>query len=252
MNNPFICYQNLWANGTVIAATTETSQCWAEYTQEDGLQLYWRSTAVDAEQVIDCDLGEAREYDFVGIVGHNLTADATIVLYGADDDAFTVNPVSDTLTWNGNNLWEVLEAARTKRYVRLSLTDTTNPSGYLQVGTVVVGKAQELSRGPVVPDRDGFTNETETEMTPSAAKFTTQERPSLFVKVLPFKGLVDNSQTIIKALLELCAAHRAFAICLDPTSPNTNSYWVYLEDPDLPTRTNMGYWNWTATIRECA
>lgn len=247
-----ICHANLWRNGTILAATTEAAQFSAEYTQDDSPQLFWWSTAIAAEQVIDCDLGAAREYDFIGILGHNLTASATIVVKGADDSAFSSNVVTDTLTHSGNNLWEKLAAARTKRYVRISMTDAVNPSGYLQVGTIVVGKGNALNRGPSVPDRDGSLNETETERSPSENMFTVQERPSLYVKGLPFVGLDDASVVIVKALLAGCGSHVAWALCLDSAAANTNSYWVHLTSQDSLERQHQNYWNWEAEIEEIA
>ncbi len=244
MGNTLIASTNLWRDGEIIAASSEASQFSWEYTQDDSPQLFGRSAAVASEVTVDCDFGEAKEYDFIGFIDHNLTDGATIVIYGADDDAFTSNVVSDTLTFNGNNLWEKLAAARTKRYVRISLTDTSNPSGYLQIGTIVVSKSATLNRNPTVPDGDGYQNATETEEAPSGARFTVQERPSLRVKRLQFEGLDDSSAAIVRAVLEACGSHAAWALCLDDETPNLDTYWGYLVSQEVPERQHTGFWNW--------
>ncbi|PIU63400.1 MAG: hypothetical protein COS85_16115, partial [Armatimonadetes bacterium CG07_land_8_20_14_0_80_59_28] len=115
------------------------------------------------------------------------------------DRAFTVGLVSDTLAFNGNNLYAILATARTKRYVRISLTDAANPSGYLQIGTIFIGKGAALNRGPSVPYQRGPLNETEVEKSPSANLFTVQERPSLDNKALSFIGLNNASEAIVEA-----------------------------------------------------
>ena len=253
MANPIIVYQNLWRDGTILAVTTEAAQFPAEYTQDDSPQLFWRSTVKNAEQVIDCDLGADLNYDFVALLGHNLTANAAteIIIYGADDDAFTEDLEHDHLTFNGNNLYAILPTGgRTHRYVRISLLNTTNPSTYLQVGTIVVGKCNALNRGPSVPYQRGLFNETEIEYSPSANLFTVQERPSLNNKVLTFIGLDTASELIMEALLRSCGSHVAWVLCLDSATPNSDSYWVHLKTQELPEFQHASYWNWTAEIEE--
>jgi hypothetical protein len=250
MANPIIVYQNLWRDGTILAVTTEAAQFPAEYTQDDSPQLFWRSTAKADEQDIDCDLGAAHEYDFVVLLNHNLTSAATIIIYGADDAAFTSNVVHDHLTHNGNNIYEILPGVQTKRYVRISLLNAANPQSYLRVGTIVVGKSNTLNRGPSVPYRRGLTNETEVERSPSANLFTVQERPSLNIKSLPFTGLDAASELVVEALLRACGSHVAFVLCLDSGTPNSNSYWVHLTGQEPPECQHLSYWNWTAEIEE--
>ena len=250
MANTLICHTNLWRDGTILAASSEAAQFSAEYTQDDSPQLFTRTLDVDGAKTWDNDVGAAHEYDFVALLGHNLTDAATIVIYGADDDAFTVGLVSDTLAFNGNNLYAILATARTKRYVRISLTDAANPSGYLQIGTIFIGKGAALNRGPSVPYQCGPLNETEVEKSPSANLFTVQERPSLDNKALSFIGLNNASEAIVEALLGICGSHVAWILCLDSSAPNTNSYWVHLKSQELPECRRVNRWNWTAEVEE--
>lgn len=247
-----IVHTNLWRDGLILGATTEAAQFSAEYTQDDSPQLFWRSTAIDVEQTIEMDLGSDKEYDFVALIGHNLTDAATIEIHGADDDAFTTNVVEDALTWNGNSLYGILDAARTKRYIRIAITDAANPSGFLQVGTVVVGKGNALNRSQSAQFQRGYLNETEVERSPSAAIFTVSERPSLAVQALTFTGLDDAAEAVVETLLEKCGTHRAWAICLDSATPNDSSSWVHLLAIATPACSHPGYWTWTAEIEEIA
>lgn len=355
------------------------------HTDLSGAATYTSDTAVfHSEEYIDCDLGAAYEWDFIGILGHNFTPDATIGIYGTDAElvelcvngrfdsgtsswtpwqctiasiaggqsgncleitrvsgtsqnvkqviaglvvgasytfttyvksgssgneafqivcnrtsdygdqhvqagttsgswiqysiTFTATDTSynfylykvsatagtmlfdtvsvlptytyDSLTYQGNNLWAILGTARTKRWVRLSVIDTANPSGYLQVGTVVIGKGNAINRRPSIPYQRGPLNETEIEYSPSANLFTIQERPSLDNKSLSFTALNDASELIIEALLEVCGSHMAWALCLDSTAPNTNSYWVHLKNQGLPECQHVNNWNWICETEE--
>ena len=243
-------FELLWHSGSHNAEGQGVLLGFA-HTDLSGAATYTSDTAVfHSEEYIDCDFGVALEYDFIALLGHNLTSAATIIIYGADDAAFTVNPVHDHLTFNGNNLYEILGSAQTKRYVRISLLNTANPSGYLQIGTIVVGKGNALNRGPSVPYQRGPLNETEIEYSPSANLFTIQERPSLDNKVLSFVGLNDASELIVEALLEACGSHVAWLLCLDSTAPNANSYWVHLKSQELPEYQHVNYANWACEIEE--
>lgn len=245
MSLPLIVYQNLWRDGTILAASSEAAQFAPEYTQDDSPQLFTRTLDVTGQKTWDCDLGAILEYDFIALLGHNLTPDATIVIYGADDAAFTTGVVEDILAYNGNNLWAILTTARTKRYVRVSLTDAANGSGYLQVATIVVGKGSALNRGPSVPYQRGPQNETEIDRPPSGSVFVVQERPSADAKLLSFVGLNDASELIVEALMEECGLFKGFVLCLDSAAPNTNSYWLMLTAQEMPSCEHMSYWNWT-------
>lgn len=248
MLNPLVLYENLWRDGEIIACSSEHAQHPSENTQDDSPQQYWRSLDASGTITIDIDLGIAREYDMISLRSHNLSSSATIQVIGADDDTFTTNPVTDALTHNSDNLTGILAAARTKRYVRISLADSTNGAGYLKVGTIVLGKGNALNRPAVVPDQDGYVNETEPEIAPSGVVFIVQESPSRESKVLPFVGLDDNSKAIIKELMRENAMTLGFLLCQDTDSPNSETMWARLVSLELPTRNSMGYWIFNMTI----
>jgi hypothetical protein len=245
-----VCYRNRWRNGTIFAVSDEAPQFSAEYTQDDSPQLFWRSVEIDEAVTIDCDFGAAYEYDFIAILGHNLTSGATIIIKGATNAAFSEGVVTDQLTYHANWLYEILGTARTKRYVRVSLLNTTNPSGYLQVGTVVVGKGEAFNRGPSVPYQAGQKNETEVEYSPSANMFVVQEQPSAFVINLMFIGLDQASAVIVETLIKECGSFKAFVLCTDSGNPNSKSDWLVLADQGMLTFDHTDYWVWNLNAIE--
>lgn len=234
MQKPLIVYESLWRNGEIIAVSSENPEFPAENTQDDSPQIYWRSVDVAGAITIDIDLGSDRDYDFVSLRGHNLTGVATIKVIGADDDAFTVNVVTDALGFYGNNLSEKLAATRTKRYVRISLTDAANPSGYLQVGTIVLGKAFSINRRPGIPVQDGFESETAVESSLAGVEFVVEEGPMRRVRRLIFRVLNDISAAVIRSLIESCWTDQGWLLCLDYDDTNATTEWVKLREAGLP------------------
>jgi len=248
---PIVIYKNFWRDGAILSASSENPQFPAEYTQDDSRMLFTRTLDVTGAKTWVCDLGEALEYDFAGILGHNFTSGATpIKVEGADDAAFTIAVVSDTLTYNGNNIFETLAAARTKRYIRLSVTDGANPSAYLQIGVIVIGKGGALNRFHSQGYQEGQLNATEVEFSPSMNMFTVQERPGVEAKVLQFNGLNDVSAVVIKALIAECGIHKGWVIGLDAAAMNTSSTWVHLTELELPICQHNNFWTWAASISE--
>ncbi len=248
--NPKLCYINLWANGEIIACSSENPQAPAEGTQETSREFPWRTAAGELAETVDNDLGAALEYDLVGILGHNLGPDAVVQIIGADDAAFTVNVVTDTLTYVGNDLWAILGTARTKRYVRLSITDAANPDNYLEIGPVMLGLAVELSTGHAAPYEHGAEDQSVVEKTPGLVSLVTDRRGSVNVWGLEFKGLSDASLATVRGLQETLGNRPAFAFCFDPTIPNGNTLWVLIRESSLPAHQHPDYGNWTVTLEE--
>jgi hypothetical protein len=205
--------------------------------------------SIHTSENLICDFGSALEYDFIGLLNHNLTAGATITIKGADDAAITTNVVSDTITYNGNDVFEFLAAARTKRYCQVLVVDPTNPSMYVQIGTIIVGKYFEPSRsfgayakGPV--------DTSETEFTPSKNLFVIQDQPKLIGQDLQFTGLNAADAIKVWELLDECGTTKAFAVCTDYTAPNGNTSWVRLTETAKPECSQKDYWSWAAPCEE--
>jgi len=251
MSIPRIVYRNLWRTGTIIAVSSENAQYPAEETQEDSPQSKWRSaSAPSAGVTIDCDFGAAAEYDFIGILGHNFQPTATIQMIGADNDAFTTNPVTDTLTYIGNNIWQALGTARTKRYCRLYVVDVANPAGYISVGSIIVGKAQALDRDYAPGNEKGYINETVMEEVPSGVEYITQRRESRAVYAYSFMKLSASAAAIVHAAMGECGSFQAVALCFDIAAPNGNTLWVKMASQNLLPSEPYGWWDWGVTLRE--
>jgi len=245
-----IGYKNIWRDGLVIARTTEHPQFPAENTQDDDKALHWRSTAIAAAQVIDLDAGAPYGYNLVCLLNHNIQGGATITFYGADDAAFTSNVVSDTLTYYGNNLFKFLSVLRRARYLRISVTDTTNPSGYIKIGSVLVYEYIELARYPKPSGYSkGEDNPSLVDLSDSQNLYA-DDKPRLFKRSYPFDGLSNTDASNIILMMEECGDHKGIVVCTDPDNPNTASEFVTLAELNEVQYSHPNYWNWTMNVRE--
>jgi len=130
-----------------------------------------RSTnAALANTIINLDLGSAKTVGAVALVTHNLSASALVRVRG-DDAADFATPLYDSgwknawpsgvipaelLEWEDDNFWlgtvsaeaiagyqspyiNNIDSRPVLRYWRIEINDTSNPSGYVQVGRVFIG-----------------------------------------------------------------------------------------------------------------
>jgi len=95
-----------------------------------------------------CDTGAANTFvDTVGILEHNITTSATIVMQGSDDEnfgtvkfQFNVNPTDPYSIYIAPTL-----PTAAARYYRILITDTTNPDDFIKIGSIVFGSSNIFS-----------------------------------------------------------------------------------------------------------
>jgi hypothetical protein len=240
-----------WNTGTNKANGAAATLGFSAAADDTGADTYDSDTMViHTSEEFDVDFGAAIAYDSIAIQGHNLTASAVIVVYGADDSAFTTNVVSDTLTHNDSNIFEFLGTARTKRYCRFKVTDVANPSGYVQVTVAVAGSYFQPIRY-FSPYNEGPVDESALEKSPSNSVFTIQEREMLDVRELSLKNLSTANAATIKLMMAEVGIRKAFWLCLDSTAANTNSYWLRLTET-IPPQMGAAYsqWDWECPTEE--
>lgn len=96
----------------------------------------WTDTALRFAEV---DLGAAKSFNTVTLMSHNITNTATIQIKTGSTASFVTPIDTFTLTWEEKNLWAEVVLSSSAQYVRLEITDTANPDGYLNVGRLMLG-----------------------------------------------------------------------------------------------------------------
>lgn len=99
------------------------------------------SNALAASTVINIDLGTAQSIGVVALVGHNLTGDAaTVRIQGASNSGMSPTLYDST----AETVYSATDYAKhftavNARYWRISISDTGNTSGYVQLSRLFLG-----------------------------------------------------------------------------------------------------------------
>ena len=195
------------------------------------------------------NLGAAYSIDFLAILSHNISSDATIKAIGADDEDFTTNVVEEEIAYNANNLYYFFDSAETRQYWKIEIQDPTNPNDYIQMGHIVLGAYTELNKIYGKDHDKGKEDLSEEEYSDSRVLYSQQKNP-LDTKTLPYKGLSDTSVDAILAMFEESGRSKSVIFCFDYSDPNDNSYYVRNAELNKPQYKHVDNWNWTANLVE--
>ena len=96
--------------------------------------------ALAASSIIILDCGSAQKIGTCGIVNHNLQSTATVRIQGSTVSNFSTTVYdSGAVTIYNHTDYFVSFAETEARYWKISISDTTNPDGYIAIGRVFVG-----------------------------------------------------------------------------------------------------------------
>jgi hypothetical protein len=85
---------------------------------------------------IEFDFGSAKTFTFAILINHNLTTAATIILTTGSSPAPGGNSIS--IPWRKYDAFSNTPS-HTFRYVRITVTDSGNPDGFVQFGFAMIG-----------------------------------------------------------------------------------------------------------------
>lgn len=109
----------------------------------DIVEQIWKSDGDVAGVFLTCDAGSPVFVDTMAILNHNFTTSADILFQGSNDPGFATVGVQIDIEAAADNIYYIAPTLPTSsyRYWRISITDNTNPDGFLTMGTVVFGSA---------------------------------------------------------------------------------------------------------------
>jgi hypothetical protein len=142
MKKPAYFLANFLASAAAITTSTEDDLFVKAnlYDQIAGKPFKFTSSTTG---YIEIDHGAAATYDTIAIIGHNLTAESSVVVKGGA--AANPSTVIETAEYREDCLWIDL-GSRNERYTRVVFTDT-NPDK-ITIGEIVLGTRIELPRAP--------------------------------------------------------------------------------------------------------
>jgi hypothetical protein len=105
--------------------------------QEQRLSQVWRSTTASA-QTITINLGSALSINTAALISHNLTSSATVTISANTSNSWGSPATTKTIVYNTNIMLNFFNSI-SYQYWQFSIIDTTNTSGYIQLGRLWLG-----------------------------------------------------------------------------------------------------------------
>jgi len=242
----------LWLTGANRGASAADTLGYSDAADDSGAGTY----TSDSRRIhwpyeeIPRDLLTAYQYNHIALLGHNFSSSAVIKIIGADDSAFTTNPVSDTITYNANNIFFYLSAARTKRYIKLQVADPENSAGYLQLSVPYPGNYWEPSRKHGSEYGYGMDEISEGEESDSRTYYGTGSKPRLSTYYFDYQNIDVASRVNALDLMDECGIEKAFIFCEDYDNPNSGSYYVQNIELFEARGTIKDRCNWALSVKE--
>lgn len=226
----------LWKTGTHGADNADnhvgTTIGYADSADDDGASASFTADYVRVhfpKAYIEIDLGAAYEINFVALLNHNIETGSTLKMTGATDSGFSAGVVNETITWNADDLYHFFSSAQTKRYWRLHIEDIDNADGYIQVGTVFLGKYFEPSRHYTNDYARGKRDPSEVSISDSSIVYSS-DKDELEWGSFPFVGLSSTDEAEVKLMLAESKRYKAFIIVHLPATPNADSFLMRMEN----------------------
>jgi len=188
--------------------------------------------------------------DFNGALDNISVKEMVLITFiTASDYEFTTDLTETEITNNLYNIFFFLTSSVTNRYVKIRIADPTNTQAFIQVGHITLGYYWELEKGVGKSYDDGKESFSSVDFSDSMVSYA-QEKPTLGKKTLPIKGISTSTKETILLFYEEVDIIKAFVICLDYETPNTDSYWVQNVELVSPQYQNYDNWDWALVIRE--
>lgn len=244
-------FDNKWRKGNIYDQSDEHPQFPSYFTQLDTKELFWRHPDKPnghPSMYASNDLGEPYEINFISLLDHNFDSNATITLYGADDEDFLINQVSRTIPWNYKNIYNFF-IPFTKKYLKIEIANPANLADYLKLATIFAAKSSEINRRAIRGRTRGWQYNSEGDFSTAQVYFS-QIKKKIPRRTYPFANLNDNSIDIIFSMLDECGTEWAIILCEDYKNPNSSSYFGYIVDPVDPEIQFTNSWLWQLILRE--
>ena len=136
-------YDNKIESATITPLTENPDLPFNTAFKDGRLSRYARTIDIE-DQTIVFDLTDDYAISYVVIMGHNISASATVKIQGNDSNVWTAPDVDETLTVTSDIIIYNFSPAETYRYWRLYIDDDSNTDGYIQISKVYLGSHLQL------------------------------------------------------------------------------------------------------------
>lgn len=210
----------------------------------DIVEQVWRSNAATSV-ILNCDtqVPQGTLVDTLAILNHNLTTSANISFEGSNDN-FTSVGVTIPLEATEDNIYYIAPVFPTTqyRYWRLIISDTTNPDGYLQIGTIVFGTTVILQGECFVDELTRRTKHFSDKVATEGFTNVSNDRALKYATQMEFRN-IQYGRGNFKNLKEIFKTARTSLKCLwipDPQDPPRFAVFGKLTQIPEERHKNMG------------
>ena len=213
----------------------------------DIVEQVWRSfNFLSATLTCDTGISQGTTLDTVAILNHNLTTSAVVQVQGDNSSGFASPNVVFNMTVEELNMYHIAPTFPTgvinqNRFWRFIISDPTNPSPYIEIGTILFGNADIFTRAenyenPIGRKPIHFKDEIETE------GFTNimNDRSLKETLTLRFKDLrfLSGNFNILSNLQKTARTSNKCLIIPTPEFPSRHA--VFAKLVELPNRDHTG------------
>jgi hypothetical protein len=244
--NLLIAWDNLVTKDTTtITASTSNPLYPIDLVATNFRQNRWHSTGLD--EWIKFSWGSGSGVSCIVLQDHNLTEDATIMLYGSDDGSSFEALVPISIT--GDPIVMYTENPQFS-YHKLTIQDPTNPDGYVSIGHIFMGTHIECSK-----NYDYGWSRTKKPMsskvrTPNGISHTAV-RPSYTELKLPFTYVPDDLYQQLLEFSDSVDIHTPFFVTTDhDVTVSGTTYFVTFTSPPDYKNIPPTLWNFEFVLEE--
>lgn len=238
-----ILYQNL-ADDCAVTASGERSGFPATNVQHPFLIRRWRSLVVSSEQslLFDAGSGLTVKADTLAIVQHNLSSTAVVKFQANSIDSWSTPPVDQTAVWSEGIILVNLSAAQDYQLWRVSITDSANPDGYVEIGRIVIALRYQVEELP-----DSAVELDTIDTTVISKSITRQTYADLGVQARAYTlsmGIMgDTTRQSLAAVYAAVGQHTPVVLVADEKNP-TKLPPIYCTMAKTVRYTHAGGWGW--------
>ena len=139
----FVSRGNSGNNWSVIAGGTASGDFSVQNLNTDIVEQVFRTTSKFMTIQCDTEVNQGIFNDTVAILNHNFTTSAIISMEASNDVTFSTVAYTTAIKSENENIYWIAPSLplQSYRYWRFIISDSSNASNYLQIGTIVFGSS---------------------------------------------------------------------------------------------------------------
>lgn len=229
MSNILIATPEL-SDSVNIIPSSETQAGPGDHLRKKQPSHCWQST--DTTPHVDIDFGVERAVNFIGLLFTNATSFATARVKTAASQGGLSTPVDDlpmrhAMVLDGKPhfiLWH--PDGLTARWIRIEITDTTNPAGYILAGRIYASYAHQFARNYNYGAQPGYDDDTQITETDGGISIETEGVNRRVIDVtLNLSG--EGERYVVDEILRRRGASKDVLLITDPDATENLHRRIY-------------------------